>query len=58
MNRIWANRLWAGIYSFDEVPNSRKDSVKNIMQNDVASEKPGCTKELYEYIIGEPYPGE
>lgn len=32
MAKIWANRLLAGTRMWDEVPDSRKDMVKSILQ--------------------------
>lgn len=55
MNRIWANRVWARAYRFSQVPASRQQAVKQLMHEDVGNGKMGCTPELYEELIGEPY---
>ena len=35
MNRIWANRLEAGTQKWSNVPSSRKEAVKAILQEDM-----------------------
>lgn len=53
MNEIWANRLIAGTKTWDEVPNSRKNAVKNVLRGRVESGE--ITAEQYEEITGEKY---
>ena len=53
MARIWANRLEAGTKTWDEVPQSRKASVKAVLREDVEADK--LTPEQYEEITGEKY---
>lgn len=52
MDRIWANRLEAGTKTWEQVPDSRKDAVKQILYDDVPSK---ISAERYEEIVGEPY---
>lgn len=59
MNRIWANRIEDGSrWTWADVPESRKDAVKEILAEDVETGKNGMTAERYEEITGEVYPGE
>ena len=53
MNKIWADRLVAGTKTWDEVPASRKEPVKEILRGYVESGK--ITEERYEEIVGEDY---
>lgn len=53
MNEIWANRLVAGTKSWEEVPASRKNAVRDVLAGRVASES--ITAEQYEAITGEQY---
>lgn len=55
MDRIWANRLWAGTKTWDECPAARKPGVEATMRQDVAQGKPNCTAERFAEITGEPY---
>ena len=55
MNRIWANRLEAGSKTWEQVPDNRKEAVKAILAEDVASGKNDMTAERYEAITGEAY---
>ena len=55
MERIWANRLWAGTKTWAECPAARKPGVETIMRQDVAQGKPNCTPERFEAITGLPY---
>ena len=55
MNVIWANRLVAGTRTWDEVPASRREGVKEELADRVESGK--ISAELYEEITGEAYPG-
>lgn len=57
MERIWANRLWAGTKTWDQVPTLRKAGVEAIMRADVASGNPAYTAERFEEITGIPYGG-
>ena len=57
MNRIWANRLEAGSKTWEQVPESRKEDIKAILAEDVASDKNGMNAEKYEAITGEVYEG-
>ena len=54
MNEIWANRLIAGTKTWGEVPDSRKDGVKVVLEERV--ENGMLTSEKYEEITGEKYP--
>lgn len=49
MNKIWADRLIAGTRTFDEVPQSRKNDVKELLIEYVNEGK--ITKEQYQKII-------
>ena len=55
MERIWANRLWAGTKTWDDCPTPRKPGVEAIMRQDVAQRKPNCTAERFEAITGKPF---
>lgn len=55
MARIWANRLEAGNFTWDDVPQSRKADVKTVLRGDVETGKNGMTADRYEEIVGEPY---
>ena len=55
MARIWANRLEAGDYNWDDVPKKRRADVKAILKEDVASGHNDMTAERYEEITGEKY---
>ena len=56
MARIWANRLEAGTFLWEQCPLGRREAVKTVMQEDVASGRGGMTAERYQEITGEPYP--
>lgn len=50
MDRIWANRLIAGTKTWNEMPESRRESVKLVLEERV---KLGIiTKEQMDEIIG------
>ena len=51
MARIWANRLIAGDVKWENVPKSRKASVKKVLQQDVENGK--ITQEEYDSIVTE-----
>lgn len=55
MNEIWANRLTAEppTRTWDEVPASRKNAVKEVLKGRVESET--ITAEQYSEIVGEEY---
>lgn len=53
MNKIWADRLIAGTRTFDEVPASRKEAVKELLLEYVNKNK--LFKERYQEITGEKY---
>ena len=53
MNAIWANRLIAGTQVWDDVPTSRKNGVKAVLQERV--EKGIITDGKYAEITGEVY---
>ena len=53
MNEIWANRLIAGTKTWDEVPASRKNPVKNVLRGRVESGE--ITPEQFEEITGDIY---
>ena len=53
MNEIWANRLIAGTKTWDEVPASRKNAVKNVLRGRVESGE--ITPEQFEEITGDKY---
>lgn len=53
MNTIWANRLIAGTKTWDDVPGNRKDGVKAVLLERVASGI--ITAEKYAEITGEVY---
>ena len=55
MNEIWANRLIAGTKTWDEVPDSRKEGVKEALAERV--HKGELAAEKYEEITGEKYDG-
>ena len=48
-----ANRLIAGTKTWEEVPASRKNGVKNVLKRRVESGE--ISPEQYEEIVGEPY---
>lgn len=50
MDKIWANRLIAGTKTWDEVPDSRKNSVKAELQNRVDNGE--ISAEQYTEITG------
>lgn len=52
MDRIWANRLEAGTKVWADVPEARKEAVKQILYDDVPYK---ISEERYEEITGEPY---
>lgn len=54
MARIWANRLEAGTQKWENCPESRYESVKKILQEDVKDNI--ITAERYQEICGEVYP--
>ncbi len=56
MARIWANRLEAGAFTWEDVPQSRRTAVKAVLRGDVQAGK--ITAERYEAIVGEPYESE
>ena len=49
MDKIWVDRLIAGSKKFGEVPESRKEKVKEILNNLLNNEK--ITKEEYDDIF-------
>ena len=53
MNEVWVNRLIAGTKTWEEVPDSRKDGVKQVLIERV--QKGEVTPEKYEEITGEEY---
>ena len=53
MARIWANRLEAGAFTWDDVPANRKDAVKEVLRSDVKNNK--ITAERYKEITDEEY---
>lgn len=53
MYEIWANRLIAGTKMWTQVPASRRNGVKNELENRVESGE--ISPEQYEEIVGEPY---
>ena len=53
MNEIWANRLIAGTKVWDEVPDSRKNAVRTVLETRVKNEV--ITPEQYETITREIY---
>lgn len=53
MNRIWANRLEAGTQIWSDVPEKRKNAVKEILRSDVINGI--ITAEQYTIITGEEY---
>ena len=58
MNRIWANRLEDPNNTrrtFEDVPTGRKDAVKAILAEDVATGNNSMTTERFEQITGERY---
>ena len=55
MNVIWANRLVAGTRTWDEVPASRREGVKEELADRVESGK--ISAEQYKEITGEDFPG-
>lgn len=56
MNEIWANRLIAGTKMWDEVPQSRKESVKIVLAERV--ESGAINPERFEEITGEDLPAD
>lgn len=54
MDKIWANRLIAGTKTWDEMPKSRQNGVKNILKERVETGE--ITAEQYQTITGEEYP--
>lgn len=55
MARIWANRLEAGNFIWDDVPRGRKADVKTVLHSDVETGKNGMTADRYKEITGEDY---
>lgn len=55
MERIWANRLWAGTKVWSQVPTMRKAGVEAIMREDVNAGGPMYTAERFTEITGIPY---
>jgi len=53
MAKIYRNRILAGTRTFDEVPQTWKAQVKNLLKEDVANGV--ITAKEYEDIVGEPY---
>ena len=53
MAKIWRNRIIAGTRSFEEVPHTWKEQVRDLLRADV--ENNVITAEEYETITGEPY---
>ena len=53
MAKIWRNRIIAGTRTFDEVPSTWKNAVKELLKEDV--EDGVLTEEEYEEIVGEAY---
>lgn len=51
MNKIWANRLIAGTQVWANVPASRKNAIKEILQQYVKDNK--ITEDKYNEIINE-----
>ena len=49
MDKIWVDRLIAGSKKFGEVPESRKERVKELLTNMLNNEE--VTKEEYDNII-------
>lgn len=49
MDKIWVDRLIAGTKTFKEVPESRKNKVKELLDNLLNNEE--ITKEEYDNII-------
>ena len=53
--RIWANRLEAGTFTWDDCPVYRKADVKEVLKQDVETGRGGMTSSKYEEITGEKY---
>lgn len=53
MAKLWAKKLENGDKTWAEVPDSRKEDVKNVLKEDVKSNK--LTAQAYETITGETY---
>ena len=51
MDKIWANRLIAGTKQWQDVPNSRRDSVLQELQSRVASGE--ITQERLDEIVAD-----
>ena len=51
MDKIWASRLIAGTKTWDEVPEKRKESVREELESRVASGE--ITEERFNEIVGE-----
>ena len=56
MARMWANRLEAGSFSWDQCPDYRKPAVKAVLQEDVSTGRGGMNAQRYQEITGEIYP--
>ena len=53
MNKIWANRLVAGAWTWDDVPAQRKPAVDIILREYVSKGK--ITEDQYKEITGNEY---
>lgn len=51
MNKIWVNRLIAGTQTWNNVPTSRKNAIKEILRQYVKENK--ITEDKYNEIVNE-----
>lgn len=59
-NKIWVNRLIAGTQTWEQMPDFRREAVKEELRRRVINGEPGnrnssITKERYAEIVQEPY---